>query len=66
MGVSINGRIQKWLLIMKNPNLKWMMTGGSPMTQETTISVEQWPQKPSVIPLNPGWLSSGLPVLGLL
>ena len=28
---------KRWVYVMdKNPNLKWMMTGGSPMTQETT------------------------------
>ena len=26
-----------WVDFMENPNLKWMMTGCSPMTQETSI-----------------------------
>ena len=30
------GGIQKWLVFVReHPNLKWMMTGGSPVTQET-------------------------------
>ena len=38
------GGVHKWgypkfagWLIKENPNLKWMMTGGTPMTQETSI-----------------------------
>ena len=38
MGVSINGGtpIAGWF-IRENPSLTWMRTGGSPMTQETSI-----------------------------
>ena len=32
MGVPEDG----WFIV-ENPNLKWMMTGGTPMTQETSI-----------------------------
>ena len=36
-GVSINGGTTKWLVyFMENPNLKWMMIWGTPMTQETS------------------------------
>ena len=37
--VSMDGGSHKWLVykfIMENPNLTWMMTGGRPMTQETS------------------------------
>ena len=31
--------LYRWMVyFMKNPNQKWMMTGGTPMTQETFIS----------------------------
>ena len=30
------GYPNSWLVFMENPDLKWMMTGGAPMTQETT------------------------------
>ena len=37
VGTSINGISQKRWLVYKKNNLKWMMTGGTPMTQETPI-----------------------------
>ena len=37
MGFHKSGYNNSWLAdVMENPNLKWMMTGGTPMTQETT------------------------------
>ena len=34
-GLSINGGYPKWLVFVReNPIYKWMITGGSPMTQE--------------------------------
>ena len=33
MGLSINRGTQKWLVFVRdNPNLKWMITGGSPIS----------------------------------
>ena len=38
-GVSIAmGVPQKWIVDWENPVKIWMMTGGTPMTQETSIS----------------------------
>ena len=35
----VMGYPHSWMVFfMENPNLKWMMTGGTPMTQETPIS----------------------------
>ena len=37
-GFPINGGTPKWMVFkMKNAIQKWMMTGGTPMTQETSI-----------------------------
>ena len=37
LGVSTNGVPKMVVYFMENPLYKWMMTGGTPMTQKTTI-----------------------------
>ena len=40
MGVSKKmGGLPTMVFFRENPNLKWMMTGGTPMTQETPLDV---------------------------
>jgi hypothetical protein len=45
MGASVNGGYHQMEgFIMKNPKMKWMRTGGSPVTQETSIDI--WHSSP--------------------
>ena len=44
MEVSMGGTLKNRWFILENPNLKWMMTGGTPMTKRKPSNNHQHPR----------------------